>query len=119
MPQRDANAFLLDVVSACDAVAEFIRGADVGAYATDLKLRSAVERQLLIAGEAVNNIRRLDPMLAGTLGDVKGIVDFRNILIHGYFHVKHEVVWAIASTDAPRLRAAAHAALDDPWKRTT
>lgn len=119
MPQRDLNAFLLDVVAACDAVAEFIRGADLDAYSNDLKLRSAVERQLLIAGEAVNSIRRLDPMLASTLGDVKGVVDFRNILIHGYFHVKHEVVWAIASTDTPRLRAAAHAALDDPWKKAT
>lgn len=119
MPQRDANAFLLDVVAACDAVSQFIKDADMASYASDLLLRSAVERQLLIAGEAVNHIRRLDPMLAGTLGDVKGIVDFRNILIHGYFHVNHEVVWAIASTDTPRLRAAAFAALDDPWKKQT
>lgn len=118
MPQRDANAFLHDIIAACDAVAQFINGADRSTYATNLMLRSAVERQLLIAGEAVNSIRRMDPMLAGTLGDAKGMVDFRNILIHGYFHVNHEVVWMIATADAPRLRAAAEAALDDPWKKT-
>lgn len=118
MPQRDVNALLHDVIAACDAVAQFIDGADLAAYVADLMLRSAVERQLLIAGEAVNSIRRLDPMLVGTLGDARGMIDFRNILIHGYFHVNHEVVWMIASKDAPRLRAAAEAALDDPWKKT-
>src|SRR5215510_3576460 len=111
MPQRDANAFPLDIVTACDAIAKFVDGVDLAGYASDLKLRSAVERQLQIAGEAVNNLRRLDPLLAGTLGDVMGIIDFRNILIHGYYLVNHEVVWGIATRDAPHLRAVAHAAL--------
>jgi uncharacterized protein with HEPN domain len=113
MPPRDIRAYLLDAQEACKAVAAFLAGVKQEQYHSDLLLRSAVERQLLIVGEAVNHIKRLDPLLAATLGDVWGIIAFRNLLVHGYFLVKSEIVWAIATADVPRLLAAVEAALRD------
>ncbi|MBC7836003.1 MAG: DUF86 domain-containing protein [Phycisphaerales bacterium] len=107
MSQRDVRPFLEDIVRACDAVAAFIHGRDLESYRADLMLRSAVERQLMIVGEAVNKVRQADSLCAAVFGDVAGIVSFRNILVHGYFQINHEVVWRIAVDDAPRLRVAA------------
>ena len=46
-------------------------------------LRSAVERQFEIIGEAFTGLRRVDPSLAATIPDLPRIVAFRNVLIHG------------------------------------
>ena len=53
---RDARAFLWDVRQAADNIAAFIRGKTEQAYANDELLHSAVERQLEIIGEALNQL---------------------------------------------------------------
>lgn len=113
MPQRDVRAYLIDARAACEAVTAFLSGVEEQRYLQDLLLRSAVERQLLIVGESMNHIKRMDPLLAATLGDVWGIIAFRNLLVHGYFLIKSEIVWSIATRDVPRLQAAIDVALKD------
>lgn len=112
MPPREASAYLFDLVAACEAIASFLADADEVRYAEDLMLRSAVERQLMIVGEAVVHLRRMDEARTDGLGPVRSIVAFRNILVHGYFSLDHGVVWRIASEDAPSIRRAASAWLE-------
>jgi uncharacterized protein with HEPN domain len=50
--QRDARSFLWDVRESAEAIATFIRGRTFEDYTKDLMLRSAVERQFEIIGEA-------------------------------------------------------------------
>ena len=45
---------LFDALAACRAIAEFTMGKDWRAYECDRLLRSAVERQLEIIGEALS-----------------------------------------------------------------
>jgi uncharacterized protein with HEPN domain len=56
--QHDPRAWLWDVRQAADSIAAFVQGCSFADYATDLKLRSAVERQLEIAGGALNRLSR-------------------------------------------------------------
>jgi len=51
--QREPHVLLWDICHAADAVAAFTRGKDLEDYKEDSFLRSAVERQLIILGEAV------------------------------------------------------------------
>src|SRR5690242_9199613 len=50
---RDPRAWLLDVITACELLSDFTRGKTFEDYAADVLLRSAVERQLEIIGEAL------------------------------------------------------------------
>ena len=81
---RSALAYLSDVVEACDAVAVALDGVDLAAYEVNRTLRSAVEREFTIIGEAVNSMSRLDPELAARISHARMIVGFRNQLVHDY-----------------------------------
>jgi uncharacterized protein with HEPN domain len=50
-------------------------------FDSDLVLRSAVERQFEILGEALGQLDRLDATLAARIPDLRQIVAFRNVLI--------------------------------------
>ncbi len=113
---RDPRAFLWDVRTAADAIAEFTRDRTLDRYLADLMLRSAVERQFEIIGEALAQLARLEPGLAQQIPELPQIVAFRNLLIHGYAGVDHRTVWRAVQEDLPRLRAEAAkvlAELDD------
>ena len=75
----------------------------------DFVLRSAVERQFEFVGEALRQLDRLDATLAAKIPDLRLIVAFRNILIHGYALIDRARVWRAVEDHLPPLRAA----LDD------
>ena len=76
-------------------------------------LKSAVERQFEIIGEALNQLSRVDPELAASIPDLGRLVAFRNILIHGYAVVDDEIVWGAATNRLPALVAAISELLED------
>jgi uncharacterized protein with HEPN domain len=63
MMPRDIRAHLFDIVQACTLLRQFTTGKTFAAYKADPMLRSAVERQFEIIGEALNQALRLDPGL--------------------------------------------------------
>lgn len=103
MTLRDLGAFLWDIEHATELIARFIEGKALQDYLDDDLLRSGVERQLGIIGEAANQILRSFPEVAGEIGDLPKIIAFRNRLIHGYAEISDVVVWAIVTDDVPRL----------------
>lgn len=68
-------------------------------------LRSAVERQVEIAGEALNQLSRIDANLAARVPELANIVGFRNVLVHGYAAVDDARVWDVVEDDVPTLRS--------------
>jgi uncharacterized protein with HEPN domain len=79
------------------------------AYRKDAMLRSAVERQLITIGEAVNRIRQLDSHVPLTAS--RTIVQFRNRITHEYDRIDDENVWAIIVKHLPLLKQEAESLL--------
>jgi uncharacterized protein with HEPN domain len=103
--RRDPRSFLWDVCDATDAILTFTRGRGLEQYRSDRMLRSAVERQFEIIGEALSRLAKADPDTAGRIPGLRRIVGFRNALIHGYDRIDDAVVWRIVESDLPELRA--------------
>ncbi len=82
-------------------------------YLADRMLRSAVERQCDIIGEALSQLRALAPGIAASIPDLRRAVAFCNLLIHGYAAVDDRVVWRTIPEDVPRLAAALSARLSE------
>jgi len=93
-------------------IAGFIASQSFETYLEDPMLRSAVERQFEIIGEALSKLARLDPESVAQIPEYKRIIAFRNILIHGYADVDHRLVWDIAKTKLPSLGQHVRALLD-------
>ena len=110
--ERDARAFLWDVQQAVNAIQEFTYGMDSTAYADSALVRSAVERQFEIIGEALNRLSKVSPDLAQEIPNLREIVGFRNILIHGYASVDHGRVWKTSVELVPELKLVVSALLE-------
>lgn len=70
----------------------------------DIVLRSAVERQFEIVGEALARLARVDESTAKLIPNLPRIIAFRNILVHGYAEIDHARVWLVIEKHLPRLR---------------
>jgi uncharacterized protein with HEPN domain len=101
--QLEARKFLFDMQGAVGLIRAFTSGRAFADYQTDPMLRSAVERQFEILGEALNRLARLDPVVAARVANYRRIISFRNALIHGYDSIQAEVVWGIIETGLPAL----------------
>jgi len=66
---------------------------------------------LLDICEAVAQLQKNEPELIEEFSDVREIIAFRNILVHGYYVVSHDIVWTIITTRLPTLRDEAASAL--------
>jgi uncharacterized protein with HEPN domain len=103
---RDPLKYLWDASEVAAAITEFTQGKTAAEYAESDLLRSAVERQFEIIGEALAQFEKTDPTIAGRIPNLRSIVGFRNILVHGYAIVDDDIVWRIVQEDLPRLRQA-------------
>ncbi len=99
---RRERLYLEDILTAADAIAEFVQEEDFGSFETNCMLRSAVVHQLTIIGEAVAHLsaelRERHSGIPWT--DIKG---FRNIIVHNYFGIDWEEVWRSATERVPVL----------------
>lgn len=89
---------LLDAVEAVTRIQNFIAGKDAADFAASDLLRSAVERQFEIVGEALGRASALDPELDLRLPDLRRVVGLRNRLIHGYDSIDDEIIWDIVQS---------------------
>ena len=112
--RRDPRTYMWDALTAANLLMSFSNGKTFRDYEADALLRSGVERQFEIIGEALNQLSKAAPDLAGRVPDLARIVAFRNILIHGYATVDNALVWQLVTTRVPELTAVLRALLDEP-----
>lgn len=99
----EAKKYLYDIRQAVALLASFTAGRCFDDYQADAMLRSAIERQFEIIGEALARLARFDAALVARITDYRRIVAFRNILIHGYAQVDDRIVWDILENKLPTL----------------
>lgn len=104
--RREPNAYLVDARDAAELIFRFVLGKTLDDYRADPMLRSAVERQFEIIGEAFNQLAKLAPDLAERIPDLRRIIDFRNVLAHAYAIVDDTVVWQAVHLNLPALHRA-------------
>lgn len=109
--ERDPNAMLYDIAASCRRIISFTSAADFQRYTSDELLKSAVERQFIIIGEALNRLGQLRSEIVDRISDSSQIIGFRNILVHGYDVVTDYLVWEIISENVPELLAQCEAIL--------
>ena len=91
----EARKYLYDIQRAAGLLREFTGGKAFADYQGDAMLRSAVERQFEVIGEAMTQLARTDESVADRVS--------QNVLIHGYAEVDDRLVWDVIKTNLPTL----------------
>ena len=112
--QRDPKSLLWDAHEAAEVITAVTAGKSFADFDRDIVLRSAVERQFEIIGEALAQLARINAAMAQKVPDLRQIIAFRNVLIHGYATVDPARVWRVIEDNLPLLRAALAALLAAP-----
>ena len=101
--QPDSRKYLFDIRRAAGLIAGFCSGRSFEDYVADDMLKSAVERQFGVIGEALARLAKTEPTVAEQVTDHRRIIAFRNILVHGYATVDDRIVWGVVETSLPAL----------------
>ena len=103
MPPDDRDfAYLWDMREAAREVIEFMQGVNYVHFTEDKVLRYAVERQIMVIGEAAAHVS-LGFQEAYPEIPWRGIIGQRNVLAHEYGEVLSERIWLVAAKYLPEL----------------
>ncbi len=99
---RDDIAWLWDMLQACKHVEAFVDSKSFDDYESDLLLRSAVERQIEIIGEAA---RHVSTNFQNAHSEIawRPVMAQRHVLAHDYGEINHALVWRVATSHVPEL----------------
>ena len=109
----EAAKYLFDIQRAAALIASFCAAKSFDEYRADDLLKSGVERQFMIVGEALSQLARVAPEVAERVAAFRQIIAFRNILVHGYASVDDKIVWGVVETSLLPLRESVDALLDE------
>ena len=101
--QLKVKKYIYDVLQAAEKVSRFIDNKNFNDYKSDDLLKSGIERQFEVMGEALNQLSKIDTLIINKISNYQQIISFRNILIHGYTDVDDRLVWNIIETKLPVL----------------
>jgi uncharacterized protein with HEPN domain len=103
-PNESDSAYLWDIEDACNDIIKFIENTSYADFENNKMKRFAVERQLLVVGEAANH---LSAECRNSHPDVpwKFIIGLRNIIAHDYGEILVNRIYKIASENVADLRS--------------
>ncbi|MEO1001752.1 MAG: HepT-like ribonuclease domain-containing protein [Cyanobacteria bacterium J06638_7] len=110
---RDLSAYFQDILEACNSIEDVMSGVSLEEYRSKRAVRSAVEREFIIIGEALRRVSALDETLLSSISNSRAIVDFRNLLAHDYGAVDDDAVFGLVYSDLIVLKAEVGELLDD------
>lgn len=111
--RRETLGALADMTRACALIEAAVLDVPLEQYLDNWEKQSAIERQLLIVGEAVLRVRALEPGVFEKIPDGSALVGLRNLLAHGYDAVDAATINRLATTQIVTLREAIEAMLPD------
>ena len=101
-PEDRDLGYIWDIYDSCKELMEFINKIDYENYTRNKMLRYAVERKLEIIGEASNRINKEFQQQYPNIFWQK-MIGLRNILIHEYGEIRHEIIYSIVTNNIPVL----------------
>ena len=109
---RDVKLLILDMIEACEHIARFVAGSERADFETWSLQRAAVERMLLVLGEAGKCV---PPEIRLRASDVpwRDVAGLRDRLAHAYADIDPDILWRTATIDAPRIEPALRRLLAD------
>ncbi|MEX0810723.1 MAG: DUF86 domain-containing protein [Chitinophagales bacterium] len=104
MLPKSTLKYLLDIESIITELENIIElhDRDYSKFSSDFISIRAVERDLMIIGEAVNKLIKLEPNI--TISSSKHIIGLRNMIVHAYDSIDPTTLWRILIKDIPLLK---------------
>jgi uncharacterized protein with HEPN domain len=102
LPEAKDAALLWDMRRAASEIAGFVKDVTYERFQSNNMLRYAVERQILVIGEAAKNVSSKFKD-AHTEIPWSAIIAQRNILAHEYGDILVERIWRVATVFVPEL----------------
>src|SRR3989344_64778 len=101
--KRNYKLFLQDIMDAMNCIEEFVGDMSFEELKADEKTSSAVIRKFEIIGEAA---KYMPDLIKEKYGGIqwKSMAGMRDRLIHVYFGIDYNLVWAAIKTEIPKLK---------------
>ena len=101
----ELSAYFQDILEACNSIEDVMSDVSLQEYRSKRAVRSDVEREFIIIGEAPRRVNALDETLFISISNSRAVVDFRNLLAHGYGAVDDNAVFGLVYSDLILLKA--------------
>jgi uncharacterized protein with HEPN domain len=95
-PEKRDPALLFDMLDSAQFIVSTVRGKSFDDYRQDRGIRSIVERQLEIVGEAARHISAAFKNVHSEIPWRK-IINQRHVLAHDYGEIENEIIWEVAT----------------------
>ena len=103
MKKRDHKLFIKDIIAAMESIEKFVGDMTLEELESDEKTSSAVIRKFEIIGEAVKYMpNKVKEKYKGI--QWKSMAGMRDRLIHAYFGIDYNLVWAAIKNEIPKLK---------------
>lgn len=101
--QHRIAKYLYDINESVLSIENYLgENRDFKNYSSNKLVRRAVERELEIIGEALNQLKKIDNSIE--ISYFKQIISLRNQIIHSYDNIDNETIWAIVIKHLPLLK---------------
>jgi uncharacterized protein with HEPN domain len=102
--QHSSLKYILDIERVIHEIEEFkeLVENDFEIYRVQVVVKRAIERNLEIIGEAVRNLKQINPDVK--IISSRKIIGLRNLILHAYDTVEDELIWGIIQKDIPVLK---------------
>ncbi len=95
---------LPDVTLSCNEITDFIDSKSFQEFQENRMLQLAIEREFEIIGEALYRLAiNEEETLARRIPEYRKIIDFRNIIAHGYDTIDEAAMWDFVKNRVPEL----------------